>query len=165
MWTAKLISAPLFNIPLLLLQLGTNRALEEILRRRTSCESYSEWLTRYVPTPVLETCERDISSFATSFVVAKCVVTSRTALNLLQTHSGSHLAPPCSLRLFLFSPQSHRGVFPFLVDKVRQLAERVMTRLCRDCPELQNSTLREDPRLPTVLAEAAESLVLSMAYG
>ena len=95
---------------------------------------------------MLEACERDISSFATSFVVAKCVALEAVTI-------GAH------------SSFNHRGVFPFMVEKVRQLSDRVMTKLCRECPQLQNPTLRDDVRFPMVVAEATESLVLSMAYG
>lgn len=52
-----------------------------------------------------------------------------------------------------------------MIDKVRQLCERVMQRISRSCPELQKPAVRSDPRFAIVVAEAAESLVLSMSYG
>ncbi len=79
----------------------------------------------------------------------------RTAGEYIQ--ASTLLAPP--------PPFPRRGVLPHMIEKVRQLCERVMSRIAQDCPELQARTVREDPRYVPVLAEATESLVLSMAYG
>jgi hypothetical protein len=63
---------------------------------------------------------------------------------------------------FLLHPSS--GVLPFMTEKVHQLCRLVSSRLASDCPKLRTAEVRADRRLGTVLAEAAESLVFSMAY-
>ena len=55
--------------------------LEQLLQRRVTCEAYSEWLVSTCPASTLEECEREISSFVTAYVVARCAaLTSRHPL-------------------------------------------------------------------------------------